>query len=55
MSETLISIPGRDYEIFVKVNVEMKGNRANFLADAEKIKASLAVAFDQAIEKAAHD
>jgi hypothetical protein len=53
MSETLITVPGRNYEIFVKLNIEMKGDRANFLADAEKIKASLAV--DQAIEKAAHD
>jgi hypothetical protein len=52
MSETLIAMPGRNYEIFVKLNVEMKGDRANFLADAEKIKASLAAAFDEAIEKA---
>ena len=53
MSETLISIPGRGYELFVNVNVEMKGNRANFLADAEKIKDSLYAAFDEAIKEAA--
>jgi hypothetical protein len=52
MTETLISLPGRDYQLKVAVKIDVAGNRANFLADAHKLRESLAAAFDEAIEKA---
>jgi hypothetical protein len=53
MSETLITIPGRDYQIKVAMQIDVAGNRANFLEDAEKIRTSIAAAIDEVIKKAA--
>lgn len=55
MSDTLISVPHRGYSLSVKVEIDVEGDRANFLADAEKLKDGLGTAFDQAIKKAAID
>jgi hypothetical protein len=52
MSETLIEIPGRDYQLSVAVKIDVAGNRENFLEDAHKLRASLIAALDEAIEKA---
>jgi hypothetical protein len=49
----LIIIPGRDYQLKVAVNIDVAGNRANFLADAEKIRTSIATGIDEVIKKAA--
>jgi hypothetical protein len=49
MNETLISIPGRGYELSVKIVVE--GDYAKVIADADKIRDGIAKAFDQAIRQ----
>jgi hypothetical protein len=47
MKETL-TINGRGYDVTVTISVD--GDRAKFLADAEKLRDSLVAAFDQAID-----
>jgi hypothetical protein len=47
MTENTISIEGDGYELNVRIEIE--GDNAKFLSDAEKLKDSIAKAFDEVV------